>query len=109
MYLLSAFLVLALFSNASLPAFAEKEPQRTKKDTSGTVLTDAAETETPLYVEQATYSDYYDTYIGENRPEQEILVQGSAYTSMDAGSEPDGVSVGSYGSDYNQENRDNIL
>ena len=106
MYLLSAFLVTALFSNAALPAFAEKEPQRTRKDTSDVVLTDA---EPPLYIEQVTYSDYYDTYSGEARPAQEILVQGNAYKAFDGGSEPDGISVGSYGSEYHQENRDNIL
>lgn len=61
-----------------------------------------------LYVEQATYSDYYDAYAGEHRPDQEIMVRGTSCTTMDYDPEED-VSMGSCGAEYSQENKDDVL
>ncbi len=56
-----------------------------------------------LDAEQLTYSDYYDLYCGEKRPEQEISVRGVDYTSAENGD----FSKGSYGSD--DDTRDDVL
>lgn len=56
-----------------------------------------------LDVEQLTFSDYYDMYCGENRPESEIVVKGSDYASAKNGS----FAVGSYGTE--DDIRDNVL
>lgn len=47
----------------------------------------------PLYVAQNTYSDYYDQYSGENRPDAEILTWFKDYSSAENGD----FSVGEYG------------
>ncbi len=62
----------------------------------------------PLYVEQDSYSDYYDMYAEEHRPEQEILIRGSSYTACEYEKDAD-VSIGSCGTEYAQENKDDIL
>ncbi len=61
-----------------------------------------------LYVEQETYSHYFDKYSGEKRPEKEILVSGKAFKDMEC-SDSENVSVGSFGGDYGQENRNDVL
>lgn len=63
---------------------------------------------TSFYTEQETYCNYYNKYINENRPSQEIVVQGSSYDSLSY-DEDANVSVGSFGKEYQQENRDNVL
>ena len=95
--LLAAFLLTQPL--AAMPVSADAE-------TDEHLLIAAEETEA-FYVEQETYSDYYDRYAGEPRPSAEVLVEGTAYKSLeDAGG---GVSVGSFGSEYDQEIKDNIL
>ena len=64
---------------------------------------DAAEGDTPMYVEQHTYSDYYDVYCGGNRPDVEIMMPGAEYDSTEGGS----FSVGAYGTE--EDTRDNVL
>lgn len=49
----------------------------------------------PLYVAKNTYSDYYDQYSGENRPDAEILTWCKDYVSAENGD----FSVGNYGND----------
>ena len=61
-----------------------------------------------LYVEQETYSDYYDRYSTEPRASAEVVVEGTAYRSLDDEGEG-GVSTGSFGSEYGQPSRDNVL
>lgn len=56
-----------------------------------------------LNIEQFTYSDYYDLYSGENRPNAEIQVSGIDYISAENGD----FSNGSYGSEGDV--RDNVL
>ncbi len=56
-----------------------------------------------LDVEQLTYSDYFDMYSGENRPDTEIVVRGVDYTSAENGS----FATGSYGTDGDM--RDDVL
>ena len=48
----------------------------------------------PLYVAQNTYSDYYDQYSGENRPDAEILTW---ILRITAPAENGDFSVGEYG------------
>lgn len=56
-----------------------------------------------LDIEQLTYSDYYDMYSGENRPDTEIIVSGADYVSAEGGT----FSKGSYGADGDM--RDGVL
>ena len=55
-----------------------------------------------------TYSSYHDRYAGEKRPDAEILVRGKDYRKART-DEPGAVRVGSIGSEYGQENRDDVL
>jgi ABC-type glycerol-3-phosphate transport system substrate-binding protein len=55
-----------------------------------------------LDTDQLTYSEYYDLYSGENRPDKEIVVRGTDYTSADGE-----ISKGSIGTD--DDVRDNVL
>ena len=41
--------------------------------------------EQPLYVEQTTYSEYYDQYSSEKRPDDEILINATDYISTEDG------------------------
>ena len=50
-----------------------------------------------------SYSSYYDMYCGENRPDKEIFIKGTEYTSAEYGD----FSTGSFGSDGNI--RDGVL
>lgn len=56
-----------------------------------------------MYVETTTYSEYYDKYSGENRPEQEVTVQAVNYKTAENGE----FSKGSYGND--DDVKDNVL
>jgi len=62
----------------------------------------------PLFVAQKSYGTYYDTYAGAHRPACDIMVQGHAYTQLTSDT-LDAVSVGSYGEQYGEEARNNIL
>ncbi len=93
--LLAAMLLLPC---AAVPASAEN----------GTADSPETLPEGSLYTEQESYSDYYDTYSGENRPAQEIVTAGKNFRSVRF-PEEEGVSVGSFGSEYGQENKDNVL
>ena len=53
--------------------------------------------------EQFTFSEYYDIYSGENRPDKEIVVKGTDYLSTQNGT----FSKGSYGT--GDDVRDNVL
>ncbi len=91
----------AAFLSGSLSALAEEE----------------AEHEAALYAQMAedyyyiepidtgipTYSDYYDKYSGEVRPENEIFIKGSDFTQVEGGS----FSTGSYGEEGDV--RDGVL
>lgn len=98
-YLLNLFLIFMLFFIPVLPAYAQEK-----------IITETADSteEMPFYTEQTAYSDYYHTYIRENRPEKTVLVQGSDYISIKHSEEAD-VSAGSFGSTYHQENKDQVL
>ncbi len=74
----------------------------------GQVFTEAEPETEMLYVEQKTYSDYYDTYINDPRPDKEVLVQGTSFL-MKESADSEGISIGSCGSDYGQKNKDNVL
>ena len=56
----------------------------------------------------SSYSSYYDLHAGDKRPDAEILVHGKDYAEL-LTDEPDAVSVGSIGSEYGLENRDDVL
>ena len=102
---LMSLLLAALLSSqaAMLSAYAYEAPV---VDTA--VLTMADDASVPLYVEQETYSDYYDMYAGEHRPDQEVLIPGTDTLSMNF-AEGDAVSTGSCGAEYGQENKDDVL
>lgn len=90
-------------SQTALPVISSAEPEHTKQ-----VLTDIEPEAEMLYVEQETYSDYYDTYTNDPRPDKEVLIQGTSFL-MKENSDGEGISVGSCGSDYGLENKDNVL
>lgn len=109
--LLAAFLASQAFP---MTAIADTEVQGSEEAAALTLTAvdalDAVNGEgtAPLYVEQATYSDYYDTYAGEHRPDQEIMVRGTSCTAWNYDEDAD-VSVGSCGAEYSQENKDDVL
>ncbi len=107
--LLAAFLAVQVFPMA---AFADTEVPDTQENAVLTLaavdaLEDTADA-APLYVEQETYSDYYDMYAEEHRPQQEILIPGSTFTAWEYDKDAD-VSIGSCGTEYSQENKDDVL
>ncbi len=107
--ILSALLAtLVLAQSTMLSAFAETSDS-SDEDTVTLTLTEVEdeEEEEPLYVEQDTYSDYYDLYSGEIRPDAEIMVRGTSFTSWNYETGED-VSTGSYTSDSG-EARDDLL
>ena len=57
----------------------------------------------PIDSEMLSFSDYYDIYSGENRPDTETVVSASSYSSASGGD----FSVGSYGPE--DDNRDDVL
>lgn len=57
----------------------------------------------PIDSEMLSYSDYYDLYCNENRPDKEIVVKGIDYESAENGD----FAKGSYGTD--DDVRDNVL
>ncbi len=70
-------------SAAPLAVFAEKEPQTTKT-LSAEVTAEAVDEQSELYYEQQiAYSEYYNTYQSEKRPDASILVAGSSFVETD--------------------------
>ena len=61
-----------------------------------------------LYAEHEPYSDYFDRFADEVRPQKEIVVSGSAFQNFEC-SNNQKVSVGKFGELYGQENHDNVL
>ncbi|MGN1411703.1 MAG: extracellular solute-binding protein [Oscillospiraceae bacterium] len=83
--ILSLSLVASTFAYPSLVVRAEEEVS-VGVSNNGNVFNDEITEETQsLYVEQTTYSDYYDEYYQENRPDKEILIKGTDYTSAENG------------------------
>ena len=68
----------------------------------------SAEEPEVLYTEQETYSDYYDLHKDDPRPHVVIDMEGTENASY-ACDDMDRISVGSYGTEYGVENRDNVL
>lgn len=101
--LVSTLLAALLAAQAAVPLVTAAD---TLEADDAPELTLAAQEEM-LYVEQRTYSSYYDEYSGEHRPDAEVLVSGKDYKSRYAPDEH-GISVGSFGSEYG-EARDNVL
>ncbi len=109
MRLLSTLLAAFLSAQTFLVTSAFAADTETDAGETATLTLTAAEEETVLlYEEQRTYSDYYDMYAGENHPQQEVMIPGNSYTAMDHGSDAD-VSVGSFGTEYSEENKDDVL
>jgi len=70
---------------------------RAEDDTIGSSTSDLdtttdSDTEEELYVEQTTYSDYYDEYSTQTRPDKEIVINGTDYVSVEDGE----FSIGEY-------------
>ena len=100
---LSAILAAALSLTAvPFSAFAAADKSAAAEDTS-LLTVESTEGENPLYVEQQTYSDYYDVYSGSSRPDVEIMMPGAEYDSTEGGN----FSVGSYGTEG--DTKDNVL
>ena len=79
-------LVTSTFAYPNLIARAEDDISNITSTNNDNVSNDEISEETQsLYVEQTTYSDYYDTYYKENRPNKEILINGAEYTSVKNG------------------------
>lgn len=83
----TAFFILLM---ASLPVFFD-------------VSAEIPDNEEPLYTEQITYSDYYDKYSKEKRPDREITIKCVNYASAENGK----FSEGSYGE--HEDIKDNVL
>ena len=80
---LSAILAAALSLTAvPFSAFAAADKSAAAEDTS-LLTVESTEGENPLYVEQHTYSDYYDVYSGSSRPDVEIMMPGAEYDSTE--------------------------
>ncbi len=107
MRLMSIALAAFLSTQAILPALTHAETDAAEAEATLLSMTEVSD-DVPLYVEQETYSDYYDLYVDAHRPEQEILIAGNSFTAWDC-DEDANVSVGSCGAEYEQENKDNIL
>ena len=75
-----------------------QKPEETPADTGGDLA----------YEEQQTYSDYYDIYQGEPRPDAEIMVYGADFKTADCGAYETFVSGSSVSWD-NEEIPDNTL
>ncbi len=108
MRLLSAVLAVVL----SAPTFLTSSvfaADKVQEETADLTLTAASEEElTALYEEQRTYSDYYDAHMDQPHPDQEVLILGNSYSACDHEADAD-VSVGSYGSEFSEENKDDVL
>lgn len=107
MRLISSLLAVFLTMQAVMPLVSAADTPDEDTAEAELTLTSAEEPEEALYVEQRTYSSYYDEYSGQNRPDAEVLVQGKDYKTRYAEDES-GISVGSFGSEYG-EARDNVL
>ncbi len=57
------------------------------------------------YEEQETYSDYYDTYCKETRPDAEIQVQGADFTAANC----ETYEVGSYADEFGETKENQVL
>ena len=91
----------ASFLSGSLSALAEEEAEH-----EAALLAQMAEDYyyiEPIDTGIPTYSDYYDKYGGEVRPNSEIFIKGSDFAQVDGGS----FSTGSYGEEGDV--RDNVL
>ncbi|MBQ4465087.1 MAG: extracellular solute-binding protein [Oscillospiraceae bacterium] len=103
--LLSAFLVL----QTAVPIVSAAE--KTAPDDQGNtpeLTVESADESSLMYEPQITYSSYYDQYKDDIRPEAEVVVRGSDFRSKSAPDES-GISLGSCGAEYGQENRDDVL
>lgn len=88
-------------NNLLITALASSSDSLSAEETS---ISDESDTEeTLLYVEQNTYSDYYDMYCNENRPDKEIIVNAANYVSAEDGD----FEVGSFGG--SEEIKDDVL
>ena len=88
---------------SSLQASAVEAEADTVSDETAKAMLDDYYTIEMIDAEQLTYSDYYDIYAGENRPDSEITVKGSDYVSAENGD----FSKGSYGTADDM--RDDVL
>ena len=103
---LAAFLTV---SASGVPlAAAAAEPEADGSSSTLTAAAEPDETADALYTEQTTYSDYYDRYAGEPRPDAAVTIAGRDYLSFDA-ADKSGISTGSCGEEYGAPNRDNVL
>jgi len=92
----ASVLSLLLAAEAMLPAFGSVAfAAETNADAPALTIEQVEEETVPLYVRQETYSDYYDLYSSQNRPEAEIIIDAAAYENAVG----DGFSVGPYESD----------
>lgn len=94
--------VLCSGSYGSLSAFAAEDKYAVSDETAAAMYEDYYNIDT-LNIEKLSYSDYYDMYSGENRPDAEVIVRGTDYKSASDGE----FSDGSYGSE--DDVRDNVL
>lgn len=96
-----SFMVAASSSYGAIAAFADDE-YAVSQATLDAMAEDYYTIE-PIDSEMLSFSDYYDIYSGENRPDTETVVSASSYSSASGGD----FSVGSYGPE--DDNRDDVL
>ncbi len=101
-------LLTALLALQTVPLAAAAEETVPEPTNPSEITLETAQEDEALYEPQVTYSSYYDTYAGENRPDQEIVVEGASFRSEKAEDESC-ISTGSCGDEYGQESRDNVL
>jgi ABC-type glycerol-3-phosphate transport system substrate-binding protein len=75
------------FAYPSLSTYADDVDEDVSIGTSDgdTTLDEDSEETEALYVEQTTYSDYYDEYSTQPRPDKEIVINATDYTSAEDG------------------------
>lgn len=105
----AAVLLTCLLMGSALPvtAYAEKTDEAADADaaTVTSVDADTAAQGSLYYEEQQTYSDYYDTYSGEKRPDAEIMLRGVEYLTADC----EDFHKGTYTGESDDSVRDDVL
>lgn len=102
----SVFMLLAVMSSICMndvSAFASDEAQNTVSSETAEAMYEDYYTIEPLDAQMLSYSDYYDIYSGENRPDSEIVIRGTDYSSAENGT----FTKGSYGCE--DDIRDDVL
>lgn len=109
MRLIASVLSALVLTQAAAPLVSAAEQPQEAEETAELTLTPADDTpQEALYVEQTSYSDYYDQYSGMTRPDAEVLVHASDFRAKSA-EDTSGIEIGSFTDEITGETHDNVL